>query len=202
MLSVLLQSFVGIRNVPDFLVQLEQFGLLDAIIPFLLIFTIVFTVSKRVNILGENKGVHMILALSLALIVVVPHITGTYPEGQDVVKIINNALPNVSLLVVVIVAALILAGLFTPAGQMPFKGGFFALLSAGAIIYIFGLSAGWWNSIGWLGFLSNPDVQAVAIIVLVFALVIFLITSDNPLTSATNVSEGFRRMFGGLGGHP
>ena len=179
-LPVVLQTFTGVRNVPDFLVQLEQFGLLDAVLPFILIFAIVFTVSKRSKILGENKSVHMLLALSIALLVVIPHITGTYPPGQDVVNIINTALPNVSLVIVIIIAALILVGIFRPEGQGIPAGGFFALLSVGAIIYIFGLAAGWWESLGMLSFLSNPDIQAVIIIVLVFALVIFLITAESP----------------------
>ena len=85
MLPVVLQTFTGVRNVPDFLVQLEQFGLLDAVLPFILIFAIVFTVSKRSKILGDNKSVHMLLALSIALLVVIPHICLLYtsPSPRD-----------------------------------------------------------------------------------------------------------------------
>ncbi|MBI2144901.1 hypothetical protein HYU18_01120 [Candidatus Woesearchaeota archaeon] len=194
MLPILFQTFTGVRNVPDFLVQLEQFGLLDAVIPFILIFAIVFTVSKTAKVLGENKSVHMVVALSLALLVVIPHITGTYPPGRDVVNIINNALPNVSLVIVIIIAALIMTGLFTKPGETSFlQGGFFGFVAVGAIIYIFGLSAGWWQSVTWLSFLSNPDIQAVLVIVLVFALVIFLITSEKPMDTARN----FRNLLTG-----
>ena len=188
MLPVVLQAFSNVRTVPQFLVQLEQFGLLDAVLPFILIFAVIFTVSKRANILGQNKSVHMLVALVIALLVVLPHITGTYPPGQDVVNIINNALPNVSLLIVVIVAALILVGMFMKEGQGIQGGGFLAFLSVGAIIYIFGLSAGWWQTMGVLSFLSNPDIQSLVVIVLVFAVVIFLITADNP-------GEGFGKLL-------
>ena len=180
MLPVVLQTFSNVRTAPQFLVQLEQFGLLDAVLPFILIFAVIFTVSKRANILGQNKSVHMLVALVIALLVVLPHITGTYPPGQDVVNIINSALPNVSLLIVVIVAALILVGMFMKEGQGIQGGGFLAVLSVGAIIYIFGLSAGWWQTTGVFSFLSNPDIQSLVVIVLVFALVIFLITADSP----------------------
>ncbi len=201
MLSALLQTaFSENRTLPNFLIRLENYGLLDAAIPFILIFAVVFTVSKRVKILGENKSVHMLLALCLALLVIIPHITGKYPPGQDVVSIINNALPNVSLVIVIIVAGLILAGLFLGDNQSALKGGIFPLLAVGIIVYIFGMSAGWWNSFTGLNFLSNPDVQAVTIIVLVFALVIFMITSDNPMDSATRGATGFMNFFRGLGG--
>ncbi len=198
MLPVVLQAFSGVRNVPDFLVQLEQFGLLDAVLPFILIFAIIFTVTNKTKVLGEKRSIHTLVALVIALLVVLPHVMGTYPPGQDVVNIINSALPNVSLVIVIIVAALILVGIFRPEKEgVPF-GGFFALLSVGAIIYIFGLSAGWWKSAGWFGFLSNPDIQALVVIVLVFALVIFFITSDDPLVSA---GRGWQ-LLTGRGGHP
>ncbi len=198
MLPVVLQTFSDVRTVPQFLVQLEQFGLLDAVLPFILIFAVIFTVTNRTKVLGEKKNVHMLVALVISLLVVLPHVMGTYPPGQDVVNIINSALPNVSLVIVIIVAALILVGIFRPEREgVPF-GGFFALLSVGAIVYIFGLSAGWWQSGGGpLSFLSNPDIQALAVIILVFALVIFLITSDNPLESA---GRGWQ-LLTGRGGH-
>ena len=191
---VVLQAFSGVRTVPDFLVQLEQFGLLDAVLPFILIFAVVFTVIRTTKVLGDKKGIHTLVAMIMALLVVIPHVLGTYPPGQDVVNIINTALPNVSLVIVIIVAALILVGIFRPNKEGIPMGGFFAFLSVGAIIYIFGLSGGWWETFGGLSFLSNPDIQMLLVIVLVFALVIFLITSDNPASETGNL---FKQLFGG-----
>ncbi len=198
MLPVLLQSFSGVRTVPDFLVQLEQFGLLDAILPFILIFAVLFVTLQRVKIFGtDKKNVNMLVALVISLTVVVPHVLGTYPRGQDVITIINSALPNVSLVIVLMVAALVLVGVFVP--NFAAGGGFGGLLafaSVGIVIYIFGLSAGWWES-GRFGFFSNPDIQAVLVIVLVFAVVIFMITSDSP---GAKITDTIKSLFGG-GGH-
>lgn len=190
-LPVVLQTFSNVKNVPDFLVQLEKFGLLDAILPFLLIFAVIFTVAKRANVLGPNKNVHMLVALVIALLVVVPHVLGTYPPGADVVNIINTALPNVSLVIVIIVAALILVGIFVPTGIGGGLGGILAFVSFGVIIYIFGLAAGWWETIGVLSFLANPDVQAVLVIILVFAIVIFLITAESPVDAISGTLRKF-----------
>lgn len=194
---VVLQAFSGVRTVPDFLVQLEQFGLLDAVLPFILIFAIVYTALKSTKVLGgaeQRKGINTLVALVMALLVVIPHVLGKYPPGQDVVNIINTALPNVSLVIVIIIAALILMGLFMPNQTGVPMGGFFAFLSVGAIIYIFGLSAGWWETLGVLSFLSNPDIQMLLVIVLVFALVIFMITSDSSASEKGNL---FTKLFGG-----
>ncbi len=190
----MLQTFTGVRNVPDFLVQLEQFGLLDAVLPFILIFAVIFTVLKTTHALGDKKNVHMLVALVIGLLVVLPHVMGTYPPGQDVVKIINTALPNISLVIVMIVAALILMGIFVPNQTGVPGGGFFAFISVGVIIYIFGISAGWWETVAPLGFLSNPDIQALIVIILVFAVVIFLITAESPGEKITGMVKG---LFGG-----
>ncbi len=194
MLPVVLQTFTGVRNVPDFLVQLEQFGLLDAVLPFILIFAVIFTVLKTTHALGDKRNVHMLVALVIALLVVLPHVMGTYPPGQDVVKIINTALPNISLVIVMIVAALILMGIFMPNQTGVPGGGLFAFISVGVIIYIFGLAAGWWETVAPLGFLSNPDIQALIVIILVFAIVIFLITAESPGEKITGMVKG---LFGG-----
>ncbi len=200
MLPVVLQAFSGVRTVPEFLVQLEQFGLLDAVLPFILIFAVIFVTLQRVGVFGTGKkNVNMLVALVIALTVVVPHVLGTYPPGQDVVSIINSALPNVSLVIVLMVAALILVGVFMPnfAAGGGF-GGLLAFISVGIVVYIFGLSAGWWASGGGFGLLSNPDIQALVVIVLVFAVVIFLITAESP---GEKIFGGIKSLFGGGGVH-
>ena len=180
MLPVLLQTFSNVRTAPEFLVQMEQFGLLDAVLPFILIFAVIFTVLRKSGALGDKKNIHMLVALVISLLVVMPHVLGTYPPGQDVVNIINTALPNVSLVIVIIVAALILVGIFIPNFTMGGGiGGFLAIASLVVVIYIFGVSGGWWGSSS-LGFLSNPDLQVLIVIVLVFAMVIYMITSESP----------------------
>lgn len=197
---VLLQTLAGVRTVPDFLAQLEQFGLLDAVLPFILIFAVLFVTLQRVSIFGQGKkNINMLVSLVISLTVIVPHVLGTYPPGQDVITIINSALPNVSLVIVLMVAALILVGVFIPnfAAGGGF-GGILAVISIGIVVYIFGLSAGWWKSAGTLGFLSNPDVQAVLVIVLVFAVVIFMITAESP---GEKVGNFIKMLTGGGGGH-
>lgn len=166
---------------PDFIVSLEQMGLLDALLPFILIFTIVFAVLQKTKIIGEGKKqFNTVIALILALMVVIPHVTGRYPPGKDVVLIINQALPQVSLLVVVILAALLLIGVFAPGVMFSGSvGGIMGLLALGAVAYIFGNAAGFWQSAGSFRFLNDPDTQAVLIVVLVFGLIIWFITRDS-----------------------
>lgn len=160
----------------------EEFSLLDVVLPFMLIFVVVFAVLQKTKIIGEGRRqFNTIVALILGLMVVIPHVTGTYPPGRDVVEIINTALPQVSLLVVVVLAALLLIGVFAPGVMFggTSLGVIFGIISLGAVIYIFGNAAGVWKNTGILSFLNDPDTQAVIVIIAVFGLVIWFITKDD-----------------------
>ncbi|MAG15545.1 hypothetical protein CMO88_00635 [Candidatus Woesearchaeota archaeon] len=167
---------------PEFFVRLDQMGVLDSLLPFILIFTILFAVLQKTKIIGEGKRqFNTLVALIISLMVVLPHVTGRYPPGQDIVSIINTALPQVSLLVVAILAALLLVGVFAPGVMLGGTGlgAIMGLISLGAIVYIFGNAAGFWKGSGAFNFLNNPDTQAVLVIILVFGLIIWFITKED-----------------------
>src|SRR3989338_4247700 len=93
--------------------SLESIGFVDVLLPFLLIFTVIFAVLEKTKIMGEGKrNMSIGIAFIFALLVVVPHVTGNFPAGYDPVAVINAALPSVSLVVVAIIALLILIGVF------------------------------------------------------------------------------------------
>ena len=92
-------------------------GAYDALLPFFLIFTLVFAFLQKVNMFGEgnNKKFNVMLALIIGLMVVVPHVTNSYPRGADPITIMQEALPNVILWVVAIFALwLLMAALGLP----------------------------------------------------------------------------------------
>jgi hypothetical protein len=163
---------------------LYDIGVMDIILPFLLVFTIVYAVLYRTQILGEpKKPFNKVVALVIALAVIFPHIV---PEigAPDVVPIINNALPQVSIIAVAVVMALILIGVWgidvNIAGK-PF-GGWVVLLSMVAVVIIFLASAGWMPFIpewlySWLGS-DTDEVLSLVIIVLVFGIIISFITAE------------------------
>ena len=107
-----------------FMETLDKLGVLDVLIPFLLVFVLTYAILLKTKILvggkdGEggrndklNKKFSLIIALAIALGVVIPHVTNSYPRGADIVVIINNALPQVVLLAVIGLALVIATGLF------------------------------------------------------------------------------------------
>ncbi len=167
-----------------FFEYLAELGILDSLLPFLLIFAIVFAILQKATIFGKDKkNINMVVALIIALAVVIPHISGLYPEGADVVNVMNVAIPQVSLVVVAIIMILLLIGIFAPEIQWPggTVGGWVTVLAAIIVFYIFGNNLGWFGYRGeglWLGWLGDSSVQAIVLIILVFGLVIWFITSD------------------------
>ncbi len=172
--SLQLESFVR---------TLERWGLTDVMIPFLLIFVIVYAVLQKTKILGEGKkNLNVVVALILGALVVIPHITGRFPPNADPVVIMNNALPQLSLVLVAIIALLILIGVF---GQdtvllgltMP---GWILFTSIIIIIIIFGSAAGWWSEglVRTLEDVFGVEAIAIAVMLLIFGIIIAWITSE------------------------
>lgn len=191
----------------NFAYLLDQWRI-EILLIFLLIFVIVYAVLQKTKILGEGKkNLNVVVALIVGLLVVVPSVTGRFPPNADPVKIISEALPSVSIVLVAIIFLLILIGVF---GQeqvflgmaMPGWVAFFSLIT---IVIIFGGAAGWWS--GYLGqnleYIFGTESIAIVIMLLAFGLVIAWITSE-PKQGQGMLNLDFSKLFGkggGGGGH-
>jgi len=194
-------------NFETFIYQLEAWGVADVLLPFILIFTVVFAVLQKSKILGEGKkNYNTMVALVMGFSVVFPHVLGTYPPNVDPVNLINQALPNVSIVLIAIVSLLLLIGIM--GGEVRWLGtsasGWVAIVSLIIVVYIFGKAAGWFGQSDypvWLRWLDNPDTQAMIIILLVFGVIVWFITRDDEAAKNAEglgkFTEGFGKLFGG-----
>ncbi len=194
-----------------FIRTLDNWGLSDVMLPFLLVFVIIYAVLQKTRILGESKkNLNVIIALIVGLLVVIPHVTGRYSGYYDPVQIINESLPQVSIVLVAIVFLLILIGVFGQ--EQVFLGvsmpGWIAFFSFATIVLIFGGSAGWWDGTFnyYLERVLGEEAIAIAIMLLVFGLIIAWITSDSKerdeRTLLNRVGVDIGKLFGGgKGGH-
>ncbi|MDD5650578.1 MAG: hypothetical protein PHF86_09215 [Candidatus Nanoarchaeia archaeon] len=84
--------------------QLQTMGVFEYLLPFLLIFTVIFAILEKLAILGKDKkNLNLMLALILGLLVVVQ---------PEIVMLINSFLPKVSLFILVVLMFLVVAGMF------------------------------------------------------------------------------------------
>ena len=106
----------------QFIQILESWGLSDVLLPFLLIFVVIFAILQKTKILGEGKKrFNAIFSLAVALLVVIPHVLGTYPENGDIVEMLKSAIPNVSIIVIAIIMLLVIIGVL--GGERNWMGG-------------------------------------------------------------------------------
>lgn len=178
---------------------LERLGIADVLLPFIIVFTIVFAALQKSKILGEDsRRFNVIIALVMGLGVVIPHVTGSYPPNGDIVEIMNNALPNVSLIAVAFIMVMLLLGII--GGKVNFAGkslgGWAVLISIVAVIVIFLGSAGLFvNTPWWLYWIYDPYTMEMVVALLVFGIIIWFVTKDD---SKNREKEGQNKFMEGL----
>lgn len=154
---------------------LESYGFTDVLLPFFLIFTILYATLSYSRMFGEKKQVNIMISLIISLLVVIPHVTRTYPPGMDVVTIINQAIPQVMILVVAIIMFMVLVGMFGKKIKIGPVFGLIVLLAVVALVYIFGQAAGWFGQTRFDTWLSE-DLKMLVVIIIIFGLVVAFLT--------------------------
>jgi hypothetical protein len=182
---------------------LESYGVMDFLLPFFLIFTLLYVLLMKVPLFQKgdentpDKKIVLVIATILSLLVVAPHITNSYPAGLDPINILNETLPSIALMVVAIVFLLILLGAMGKEGAQGLpkwiESGF-GFMAVVFIVYVFGTSLGWWsapaqfnaNLFGWW----SDDLTTLLVVILVFGLIGWFITKDDNGDSIDFVGKG------------
>ncbi len=185
----------------SFIRTLQYYNVHDVLLPFILVFTVVYAVLAKSKVLGDDsKRFNVVLALVMALSVVIPHVLGLYGR-RSVVDVINAALPQVSLVVVAIVMFMIMVGIFGK--DIEFAGstlsGWAVLLAIIAVFVIFGNAAGWLHLPRRFYFLEDPQVQSLITVILVFGLIIWFITHEPSDREDREVGKKMKKLSDFLG---
>ncbi len=184
---VLLQTFL---NFGDVFAYLKYIGVIDFVLPFLLVFSIVFAILEKTKILGSEKtNISVVVSSVIALLLVMQ---------QGIVQIINLFLPRVSLIIVVILMGLLLISLLAGREYQGLSGSMFGLaiiLVIVAIVLALTLPPA---TSGF--FISEADKQAllrIGIPIAVFLLAIYLVTSGGEKKKKESILERLARDVGG-----
>jgi len=146
----------------DLLSVWEQAGFFTYLLPFLLIFALVFGILTQIKLFKENKAINAIIALVVGLISL------QFPMVPQFFSVI---FPRLGIGLAVILIILILVGMFVD----PEKGGvFYVLMGIGGVIVVIILvqtagALGWSSGQWWV---DNWPMIAAAIFILVIIAVI------------------------------
>ncbi|MBI4154087.1 hypothetical protein HY501_02020 [Candidatus Woesearchaeota archaeon] len=104
------------NSLSGIIADLEGMGFFDVALPFLLVFTLFFAILQKINLFGENKkNINVVVALVTAFFVL---------RSPAVIKVMSLFLPKVSMIVLIIIMALIVLGIFGMSGE-GITGGYF-----------------------------------------------------------------------------
>ena len=122
-LPVLFMQFASVVDIPTLMDDFERFGVFDYLLPFLLIFAIIFGVLTSTNILGGSKGINLIISLVIAILAL---------RLEFVSIFFTELFPRFAMGLVSIIIMVILVGLFIPPEAM--KGWYIAFGIIGSLI--------------------------------------------------------------------
>jgi peptidoglycan/LPS O-acetylase OafA/YrhL len=160
-------GFFGSGAMADLLSKWEQMGFFSYLLPFLLIFALVFGILTKTNIFKDNKTVNGIIALAVALMAL---------QFNFVSEFFSQVFPRVGVGLAVILIIMIIAGLFAPQDSNVVN---YILLGVGVLIVGFILiqSAG---QLGWqVGQFWDKYAGVIIAIILIVVVVIALINSKS-----------------------
>ena len=155
----------------------QAYGVMDFLLPFILVFTILYAVTAKLALFKDHKQFRVVIALVLSLLFVVPHITGTYPLGYDPVQVMNESLPSISLVSVAAIMVLLLMGIFG-ADFSAAAAPWIAIVSLGFVVYIFGASLNLWQGPYDVFYWWSADVTELMVVLFIFGLVVWFIVKE------------------------
>jgi len=157
----------------NFFDMLGNQGFFSYLLPFLLIFSLVYGILLKLDFFKNNKSINAIIALAVGLMAL---------QFNFVSLFFSDIFPRVGIGLAIILVIMIIMGLFLP--NQPWVG--YALFGVSAIIlgYILFSSGGFFGSSGsnigyWLSY-NWPLLAGLIFIIIVIAVIVGVGRSPNP----------------------
>ncbi len=154
--------------------SLQRLGFFDIMLPFLLVFSIVYGILEKAQIFGENRhDINAVIAFVIGLMVVVT---------STVLNLLTGFLPWVGLMVVVFLSFMILTVMFWGEAKGLWETS--AIKYGGAVVVIAFLLFYWSHTLGLfsafepsagLPFLNVGDMAALAAILIFFVVIMAVV---------------------------
>jgi hypothetical protein len=158
-------------DIGTMILQWQTVGIYDFLLPFLLMFALIFGILSTTNIIGPNKGLHIIIALVIALLA----IGYNYSTGLSFSAFLQVLFPKMAIGLAALLCLLILIGLFVPEDER--KYWLYGLGAIGAVIAIIAVSQSFFV-LGWTASGYGDYAGWIVGAVLVVGVIIAVATSS------------------------
>ena len=163
LLSFQVGGFYG-GTVGNLLSYLEQAGVFSYVLPFLLIFAIVFGILMKIEVFGENKALNAVIAFVIGLLAL---------QFELVPIFFSEIFPRVGVALSILLVLIILLGLFFDSKKNKVIN--YLLLAVGVIIFITVLIKtsgylGWYSGYWW--YAHWPEVFGAIVFIIIFGAII------------------------------
>jgi hypothetical protein len=121
----------GGNDLEEFMLHLADWGVADVLLPFILIFTIVYAILAKTNIIGkDSKSQQLVIAICVAFATIIPHSIGAYPASFNPVVFINTFTSKMGLLLVGVFMFILLLAFFgaREGDALKVRNSFFSLI--------------------------------------------------------------------------
>lgn len=133
-------------SIQDIIYQLQSIGFFETLLPFLLVFAVVFGILVQMNIFGNNRMIHVVIAVVIGFLAIQsPFFTQFYSE----------IFPRLGIGITILLVILILIGLFIAEDEQRYW--FWGLGAIAAIIAIVIINQTFGN-LGWSSGFNNESV--------------------------------------------
>ncbi len=173
-----------VYSVQEIIYLWESAGIFDVVLPFLLIFAVVFGILSYMRIFGDNKGIHTVIALAIGILAVRnPFFTEFYKE----------IFPRLGVGVSIILTLMILIGMFIEGKQITYW--FYGIAAIGVIIFL-GILLNSFRDLGWTwtGSFSDDTITMIITIVLIIGFILAVVLSS--VKSKGTIGHAFEGLFG------
>ena len=152
----------------NLLSQLEQLGFFRLVLPFLLIFAVVYAVLTKIPVFEKNRGAGAIVSFAVGLLAL---------QFDQVPAFFQVVFPNFGIALSLLLIALILAGAFISEEEKKYKWIFFGL---GALMFLIVTFASFsdWQFVGYWWWQQYGGLIITGIIVI--GAIIAVIVSGKP----------------------
>lgn len=157
-----------VYSINEIMMLWESYGIFDTLLPFLLIFAIVFGVLTYLKIFGNKKGIHVIIALVVGFLAV---------RNQYFNEFYKEVFPRLGVGVVILLVVMILVGLFVEKEYRRYWA--WGLSAIGVIIAIVILvqTFGYLGWTGLYGYFGGETIGWIIGAVLLLGIIIAVATS-------------------------